>query len=273
MNIAREENRVESVWQQIRPFFTTLNGGSDKSRSWENTDLESFKALDEYFWGSSYRFSLLLSILRQRLPESSKVLDAGSGHGILAAALQAADFDTCASDLHEGLPVFEHLNIPYAAWHLEAEPAPYPDHTFDAVVLSQTIEHFTYSPLQPMKEIIRIVKPGGLVLIDAPNISSFHNFSKLIRGKTLHWSLKKHYLEQSPEMVNGIPYYDRHNREYSMQDMRELADHFGLKLELAQYYSSYNRRKRGRIAVLASRIRDSVRPWRKSILGLFKVTE
>jgi SAM-dependent methyltransferase len=271
MSISKDEKLVESVWQRIGPCFADHRGTSKGSRSWENTDPASFEALDEYFRGSSYRFALLVSILRQKLPRGAKVLDAGSGHGILAAALQAAGFSAYASDLHEGLPVFDHLQIPYSTWHLEAEPAPYRDRTFDAVVLSQTIEHFTYSPLQPLREIIRIVKPGGFILIDAPNISSFRNISRLIRGKTLHWDLKKHYLEQKPEVRNGIPYYDRHNREYSMQDLRDIAGFFGLELEMARYYSSYNRHKRGMIAVLASRIRDGIRPWRKSILGLFRV--
>lgn len=271
MNISRDEKLVESVWQRISPCFAGQQGASERSRSWENSDPDSFNALDEYFWGSSYRFALLVSILRQKLPKGAKVLDAGSGHGILAAALQATGFDASASDLHGGLPVFDHLKIPYSTWHLEAEPAPYQDRAFDAVVLSQTIEHFTYSPLRPLREIVRIVKPGGFILIDAPNVSSFRNISKLIRGKTLHWNLKKHYLEQEPEVRNGVPYYDRHNHEYSMQDLRDIAEFFGLELELARYYSSYNRRKRGMIAVLASRIRDSIQPWRKSILGLFRV--
>ncbi len=273
MNLHEEEKLVTSVWQQIRPCYSDHKAETGKTRSWENSSQESFDALEEFFQGSVYRFALLLALLRQRLPSRAKVLDAGSGHGILAVALKKAGLDAFASDLHQGLPVFERFNIPYQTWHLEASPAPYPDQFFDAVLLSQTIEHFTYSPLYPMQEIIRIVRPGGLILIDAPNISSFHNISKLVRGKTLHWDLKKHYLEQHADVVNGVPYFDRHNHEYSMQDMFDIADHFGLELELGQYYSSYNRRKRGRAAVLASRIRDSIRPWRKSILGLFRIPE
>jgi len=261
---------VESVWERTKKHFLN-NTHSERPHSWENADEKSLRDLDEYFQGSCYRFSMLVDLAKKYLPAEAKVLDAGAGHGVLAVALKDAGFDSTASDLHKGLNVFDIENIPYYEWHLEAQNAPFPDNSFDSVILSQTIEHFTYSPLHPLKEIQRILRPGGIMIIDAPNISCFRNASRLLRGKSIHWNLKKHYLQQLPEIENGIPYYDRHNHEYSYEDLQEIGDFFTLKVEEIVYYSSYNRIKRNFIAIFFSQIRDIVPHWRKGIYAVYKL--
>lgn len=270
MKTREAEKLVMTAWENSKQYFFN-NNPSNRSHSWEQADEASLRDLDEYFQGSSYRFAMLISKLFDYAPEGAKVLDAGAGHGVLALALKNAGFDAHASDIHKGLAVFDAENIPYYQWHLEAEDAPFADNSFDAVILSQTIEHFTFSPLHPLKEILRILRPGGIVIVDAPNISCFRNVSRLIRGKSLHWDFQKHYLEQVPEVVDGVPYYDRHNHEYSREDLLAIGNFFNLKTEEVTYYSSYNRQKRGFIAILISQIRDLVKRWRKGIYAVYRL--
>lgn len=272
MKIRAAEKLVMAAWEESKQYFFQ-NNPSDRAHSWEQADETSLRDMDEYFQGSSYRFAMLISKLTEHAPAGAKVIDAGAGHGVLALALKGAGFDAYASDIHKGLAVFDAENIPYHQWHLEAENAPFADDSFDAVILSQTIEHFTFSPLHPLKEIVRIVRPGGVIIVDAPNISCFRNISRLIRGKSLHWDFQKHYLEQAPEVVDGVPYYDRHNHEYSREDLQAIGNFFGLTTEEIKYYSSYNRKKRGVIAILISQIRDLVRRWRKGIYAVYRLPE
>lgn len=259
---------VSTVWEESCQLFSH-DSGPASGYDWGG-DEQARQNMEEYFWGSADRFAMLLSALSQHLPAESRVLDAGAGHGVLAAVLSKGGFRAYACDIHPGLPIFDALHIPYQSWHLEADPAPYADDYFDAVVLSQTIEHFTYSPRHALEEIIRITRPGGLILIDAPNISCFRNISRLLRGKTLHWDFATHYLAQEPSIYKGIPYYDRHNHEYCKQDLLDIAAFFDLETLTCRYYSSYNRMKRGWFAVLISRLRDSVRHWRKGIYALYR---
>ncbi len=272
MNIREAEKRVIEAWERSKAYFFD-NNPSERVHSWEQADEQSLRDLNEYFQGSSYRFAMLAAKLSEYAENGGRVLDAGAGHGVLALALKNVGFDAYASDIHKGLALFEAESIPYFQWHLEAENAPFEDNTFDAVILSQTIEHFTYSPLHPLKEIFRIVRPGGIVIIDAPNISCFRNISRLIRGKSLHWDFRKHYLEQIPEMMNNVPYYDRHNHEYAREDLQAIADHFCLEIEEISYYSSYNRKKRGFAAILISRIRDMVKRWRKGVYAIYRLPD
>jgi len=268
MNSRDARALVSAVWEESRELFSH-DSGPASGYDWGG-DEQARKNMEEYFQGSADRFAMLLSALAQHLPAESRVLDAGAGHGVLAAVLAKGGFRAHACDIHPGLPIFDALQIPYQSWHLEADPAPYADDCFDAVVLSQTIEHFTYSPRHALEEIIRITRPGGLILIDAPNISCFRNISRLLRGKTLHWDFATHYLAQEPAIYKGIPYYDRHNHEYCKQYLLDIAGFFGLGIEELRYYSSYNLMKRGWLAILSSRIRDIVPHWRKGIFTLLR---
>jgi len=270
MQYSQAKKLIESTWEKVKPSFRQ-NISSERSHTWEKSDENSLAELEEYFWGSASRFALLLSRISHYIPADSKVLDAGAGSGVLAAGLKAADYKAYASDLHQGLSIFDQEGIPYQPWHLEADSAPYDDNSFDAVILSQTIEHFTYSPLNPLVDLHRIIKPGGILIIDAPNIACFRNLSRLARGKSLHWDLKKHYLEQAPEIVRGTPYYDRHNHEYSKEDLEGIAEHFSTKIEELAYYSSYNTKKYGSFAIIITHLRDSIKHWRKGIYAIYRL--
>lgn len=48
--------------------------------------------------------------------------------------------------------------------HVDAKTLPYPDSTFDGL-LSNSIVHHIHDSLRALKEMSRVVKPGGLVLI------------------------------------------------------------------------------------------------------------
>ncbi|MDQ6957308.1 MAG: class I SAM-dependent methyltransferase [Mariprofundaceae bacterium] len=270
MNIKAEEQLMVTVWNRCKKHFRN-NPTSKRPHSWEQADDDALRDLDEYFHGSSYRFAMLLALTQKHAKKNAKDLDAGAGHGALALGLKESGYDAFASDLHKGLAVFDAEGIPYYEWHLEAQAAPFADNSFDVVILSQTIEHFTYSPLHPLKEIIRILRPGGIMIIDAPNITCFHNISRLLRGKSLHWNFKKHYLTQVPEIANGIPYYDRHNHEYSREDLQDIGDFFNLEIKDLAYYSSCNRQKRGTISIFIAQIRDVIKHWRKGIYAIYRL--
>src|SRR5262245_57649540 len=49
--------------------------------------------------------------------------------------------------------------------------ARFPDHHFDVVALYHVIEHF-HSPRAELREMHRILKPGGLLVMETPNIST-----------------------------------------------------------------------------------------------------
>ncbi|MDX8376717.1 MAG: methyltransferase domain-containing protein [Mariprofundales bacterium] len=239
---------VDAAWNKLRPAVESQIERAEREQ-WTQVYIPSIHELQEYIDGSRDRFALLSSLLDAVLPTGARILDAGCGHGMQVLALQGLGYSVEASDVHDGLPLFDDIAVSYQRWHLEGENAPWVQNSFDAIVLSQAIEHFTYSPANAIKEMLRMLKPGGYLLIDAPNISCFHNVSRLIRGRSLHWNFKKHYLDQQPQLFAGVPYYDRHNHEYSMEDLHDIATCFTLEIAKSAYYSSYNHKKCGAITI------------------------
>ncbi len=269
MDKKESQEITNSAWEKLRPLLTHEIKTSEDD--WVQRYCPDASEVETYFWGSRDRFAMLLQLLSNRLHSGASILDAGAGYGVQPAVLKTAGFEAFASDIYDGVQLYEPLGIKYKPWHLEAEAAPYPDNTFDAVVLSQTIEHFTYSPRKPLEEMLRITKPGGYILIDAPNIAAFRNISRLLRGKSIHWDMKKHYLEQEPSITNGTPYYDRHNHEYAMQDFHDIASYFNLEMVDNGYFSPLNWKMKSRFVNMTSYLRDIVPHWRKSLYAMFRL--
>lgn len=101
-----------------------------------------------------------------------KTLEIGCGRGGFSrylleqgADLVAADFSDSAvaisSQLLQQFPQCQ----PIVA---DIQNIPYPDNTFDVVISLETLEHVP-DPDQGLKELVRVTRPGGKVIITTPN--------------------------------------------------------------------------------------------------------
>lgn len=98
----------------------------------------------------------------------------------------------------------------------EAEPFPYANASFDTVVCSEVIEHLKYDPAHMLREINRVLKPNGRLILTTPNITSVTALYRLLGG--LHPQVWSAYTG-----TDG----DRHNREYTPGEIRRLLQWAG----------------------------------------------
>lgn len=75
----------------------------------------------------------------------------------------------------------EALGISVVGADLEVSPLPWPDATFDVVVVNQVFEHLKNVWL-PMAEVARVLRPGGHLVFSVPNLASLHNRVMLAFG-------------------------------------------------------------------------------------------
>ncbi len=127
-------------------------------------------------WFTEKAGNSLLNLVQKHARIKGKVLDYGTGKGFLLqhildrskeVELYACDFtDTVAKETDEkykSQPAFK------GCQHITELPSAYADDFFDLVFLIETIEHLTDNYLHAtLKEINRILKPGGTVIITTP---------------------------------------------------------------------------------------------------------
>lgn len=102
----------------------------------------------------------------------SRILDAGCGNGWLSEMLDNRGLDVTALNL--GLNSMKRAsarlkaraaNIPFLCADIYNLPCS--DSRFDAVVISEVIEHLE-KPQDALNEIARVVKPGGFIIVSTP---------------------------------------------------------------------------------------------------------
>ena len=115
-------------------------------------------------------YSSVEHVVKQRLKrEAPRCLDIGAGSGDLLKLLRqtwpAMQADAC--DYHIERFALEDVNI--VQLDLNAHPLPYPDASFDLVTCSEVLEHVeNYRAV--LREIHRVLKPGGLMVVTTPNV-------------------------------------------------------------------------------------------------------
>lgn len=121
--------------------------------------------------------------------KGGKILELGAGNGNVAMTLLKTKLDITGYMLGDiSLPRVEglkrNLNDPRVeVLEVDAENVPKSQlGKYDAIIMVALIEHLI-DPLQAMKEIKKLLKPGGFVYIDTPNIAKYTRRIKLLLGQ------------------------------------------------------------------------------------------
>lgn len=120
-------------------------------------------------------------------------------------------------DLQDG----KDLSIQLESHHfnIEDDLFPFKDAEFDVVLFCEIIEHLIMDPVAVLKEIKRILKLGGSLILTTPNVSRLENVTKMITGSNIY------------DPYSGYGPYGRHNREYNKHELYLLLDYVGFTID------------------------------------------
>jgi len=129
--------------------------------------------------------------LIQKYASGTSLLDIGCAQGFFLFSASKAGYTTKGIEISQDAAAYA---IKEFGLDVEAKPFEemrFSESSFDIVTLWQVLEHVPY-PLMVLKEVHRILKPGGLVVASTPNIESTP--AKILRKKW--WDIKRLHINQ-----------------------------------------------------------------------------
>jgi SAM-dependent methyltransferase len=190
--------------------------------------------LDSYWPENEPRVRLMSRIALERLPDptAKRALEVGCANGYLAYLFHLLAFDVAAVDAYEDeqrAALFQKARITYHQTNLnEAVPLhEFPDQSFNLVLLGEVFEHILNQPAGLLKEIYRLLRPAGLLILTTPNPSTLANAVRLTRDHYLLWGTGEFLREPKFDGGNVIHRADIHYREYPAWVVRDLLVELG----------------------------------------------
>lgn len=119
------------------------------------------------------------------------LLDVGCGEGFFLFNASKAGYTAKGIDISQDAAEYARREF---GLNVEAKPfkeLQFPENYFDVVTLWQVLEHVPY-PLMVLKEVHRILKPGGLLATSTPDIEGI--MAKIFRRKW--WNLRRLHINQ-----------------------------------------------------------------------------
>jgi len=138
---------------------------------------------------SPIKFMLRSAIIKK----NKKLLDIGCGSGQFLYEMKELGLDVHGVEPGE-FDETERLNIKKG----DLIKVRYPDNYFDIITMNHVLEHLN-NPIETIKEIKRILKPGGAFIVGVPNTSSLAN--KIFRKNWLAYDVPRHLFNYSNKLL------------------------------------------------------------------------
>jgi SAM-dependent methyltransferase len=127
-----------------------------------------FSRYSQYWWSNRYYAKLA----RRYGPSRGGVLELGCGMGHLLGWL-VDRYQVFGCDINPWALAQARLNVPGGNFMLLSGDTPlaFPEKAFDILIAKHVVEHL-HQPEQAIAEMSRVLKPGGLLILATPNLSS-----------------------------------------------------------------------------------------------------
>jgi SAM-dependent methyltransferase len=113
---------------------------------------------------------------------------------------------------------------------------PFPDDQFDVISCWETMEHFNFNPVGFVRDLRRILKPGGEAWITVPNIAKLEKRVKLFAGKSITEPVA--FYQKYYGYAGGC-FFGFHWREYTLAELVDLFKTQGFSIVSARHLLTF----------------------------------
>jgi len=152
-NPRRNKKEIEKIYNTRKKFYRSMP---------RKTNIKSFELL----------YNKRLKII-ERYSKKGTLLDIGCSFGTFLKIAHKAGWETYGNDISKHIVNFAKRKMKLNVFYGPIEKAKYPNNFFDVITLFDVLEHLT-NPLKTLKECNRILKSGGLLIIQTPAIDSLY---------------------------------------------------------------------------------------------------
>jgi demethylmenaquinone methyltransferase/2-methoxy-6-polyprenyl-1,4-benzoquinol methylase len=103
------------------------------------------------------------------LPPNGIIVDAGGGTGRVSKHLKDITANVCVCDINRSMLKQTQRRKNLLPLQADAANLPFPANSIDAILIVDALHHFT-NPEKAVLEILRVLKPGGRLLIEEQDI-------------------------------------------------------------------------------------------------------
>jgi len=199
------------------------------------------KHMHGYFSHSAPRLHQCCRIFGLFSDGLGKVLELGPFYGYLPFMLKrhATSYAVLEGDdpiVYPLSPLYKEASIDFGLvdymeifgpTHAATHTLALPDASFDTILCWETMEHFNFNPVKFVRELYRVLKPGGRVCITVPNRASFQSIYSLVSGRGDTDSIRSFYQFEDYECNGKKAFFGFHWHEYSRPELAALFSQAG----------------------------------------------
>lgn len=192
-----------------------------------------------YLRCSACRVVRVQHALALHVPPGGRVLDVGSYFGNFSLAARAMGFAVEAVD---GYVAYDKALAPWEALQREAgivvhdfantgyDLATLGRDQFDAVICAGVVEHIPHTPRMLLETVTSVLRPGGVLILDTPNLAYLYKRLALLEGQSIFAPIAQQYYTELP--------FEGHHREYTVPEvnwMLQAVGHAVVSIETFNY--------------------------------------
>ena len=192
-----------------------------------------------YLQCSSLRFYRAYRTFEEK-GNGQKVCDVGGFWGAFPVTLRAMGYDvTMTESFHYYSHSFKQLfkfitdsGVKVVDYDPFQPDASLPE-LFDVITVMAVLEHYPHSLHRFMENVTSLMKPGGRIYIEVPNIAYWPKRINLLFGRTPLAQLKDIFKSKVP--------FIGHHHEFTISELKDLAQLSNLEI-IGEYYFGYSNR-------------------------------